>query len=112
MSKLNKNQKNCNEAAELLKAIAHPLRLRIVAILCEHDEHVNGLAKRLGTNQSIVSQQLRILRMRGLVAATRRNGFSNYKLTEPHLRKMVSCLEDCLANRAKNEPEANGDTHK
>ncbi len=103
MVKLKKNQKNCTDAAELLKAIAHPLRLRIVAILCEHDEHVNGLAEKLGANQSIVSQQLRILRMRGLVAATRQNGFSNYKLIEPHLRKMVSCLEGCLTNRAKDQ---------
>ena len=34
--------------AEVLKAVAHPLRLRIVAILCRGEEHVNALASRLG----------------------------------------------------------------
>lgn len=87
------------EAAEILKAIAHPLRLRIIAILCEAEEHVNGLAQRLGVPQSIVSQQLRILRMKNLVDANRENGFSMYRLTEPHLKRIVSCMDGCLAER-------------
>jgi DNA-binding transcriptional ArsR family regulator len=99
MTKLCKDAICSGEAAEVLKAIAHPLRLRIIAILCEGDEHVNGLAERLDVSQAIVSQQLRILRMRNLVASTRENGFSRYSLAEPNLRKMISCLEGCLEQR-------------
>ncbi len=81
--------------AEVLKAVAHPLRIRIVALLCRGERHVNGLADDLATPQPIVSQQLRILRARGLVAATRENGFTRYRLAEPALRELVCCMERC-----------------
>jgi DNA-binding transcriptional ArsR family regulator len=81
--------------AEVLKALAHPVRLRIVAMLCEGEESVIGLAERLDLKQAIVSQQLRILRMSHLVAATRQDGFSRYALAEPRLRDLVTCLEGC-----------------
>jgi ArsR family transcriptional regulator len=99
MTSLSRDAVQSGEAAEVLKAIAHPLRLRIVAILCDGDEHVNGLAERLGVPQSIVSQQLRILRMRDLVAASRKNGHSLYRLAEPHLKKIIRCMEGCLEER-------------
>jgi DNA-binding transcriptional ArsR family regulator len=81
--------------ADILKAVAHPLRLRIVAILCQGPENVTGLAERLGESQAIVSQQLRILRMRGLVGAERENGFAEYRLLEPNLRDLVGSMERC-----------------
>jgi len=86
--------------ADVLKALAHPARLRIVAALCEGEESVIGLAERLGVPQAIVSQQLRILRMSGLVAAERSNGFARYSLAQPRLRELVSCLEGCHAETA------------
>jgi DNA-binding transcriptional ArsR family regulator len=81
--------------ADVLKALAHPARLGIVAILCEGEESVIGLAERLDLKQAIVSQQLRILRMSHLVAATRQAGFARYALVEPRLRDLVKCLEGC-----------------
>ncbi len=86
----------CDFGAELLKAIAHPLRLRIVAILCAGDQNVGGLAERLGVPQAIVSQQLRLLRMRDLVRVRRTSGFARYRLAEPRLRTLVRCLEGCV----------------
>jgi ArsR family transcriptional regulator len=81
--------------AEVLKAVAHPLRLRIVATLCAGESCVNALAERLGVPQPIVSQQLRILRGHGLVAATREGGFARYRLAEPALKDLVCCMEKC-----------------
>jgi DNA-binding transcriptional ArsR family regulator len=86
--------------ADILKALAHPGRLRIVAALCEGDESVIGLAKRLSMQQAIVSQQLRILRMSGLVAAERTAGFARYRLAQPRLRDLVTCLEGCHSETA------------
>ncbi|HET6487894.1 MAG TPA: metalloregulator ArsR/SmtB family transcription factor [Spirochaetia bacterium] len=83
--------------AETLKALAHAHRLRIVAILCEGDETVIGLSRRLSLKQAIVSQQLRILRMSGLVDACRVAGFARYRITQPRLRQLVTCLEGCHA---------------
>lgn len=81
--------------ATVLKAVAHPLRLRIVAMLCQGDETVGGLAARLGAPPVIVSQQLRILRNHGLVAALRDHGFARYRISEENLRGLVHCMERC-----------------
>jgi len=89
------NDDRAAHVAEVLKAVAHPLRIRLVAILCQREEHVNGLAEELGVPQAIVSQQLRILRLKNLVAVTRENGFARYRLAEPHLRDLVCCMEKC-----------------
>ena len=84
-----------DHVAEVLKAVAHPLRLRIVAILCRGDENVTALAEKVGASQAIVSQQLRILRGHGLVAASREGGFARYRLVEQNLRGLVRCMEHC-----------------
>ena len=59
---------------DILKAVAHPVRLRIVALLCEDDAHVTAMAEHLDIPQAAVSQQLRILRMNGLVDVSRKGG--------------------------------------
>lgn len=90
------------EAADILKAIGHPIRLGIIALLVrEGPMNVNTLAERLDAKQPIVSQQLRILRMRGLVDALRENGHATYRLAEPHLEQMVNCMENCCLGRRK-----------
>ncbi len=81
--------------AEVLKAVAHPLRLRIVATLVDHDATVTELSDQLGAPPTIVSQQLRILRNNALVAATRANGFATYRLVERNLEGLVRCMERC-----------------
>ena len=86
----------CGRIVEILKAIAHPLRLRVVAVLCERDENVSSLAAELGANQTIVSQQLRILRMSGLVNVDRKGGFAVYSLAEPHLQTLIECMTGCV----------------
>ena len=81
--------------AEVLKALAHPARLRIVAALCEGPENVGALAERFALEPAIVSQQLRILRMSGLVEASRSEGYALYRLAQPRLKELVRCLEKC-----------------
>ncbi len=88
---------DCDRIVQVLKAMAHPLRLRIVAILCRSERNVSELADELGANQAIVSQQLRILRMSRLVEATRRDGFSVYTLSEPNLVNLIKCVENCCS---------------
>ena len=95
MKPLRNDGARADHIAEVLKAVAHPLRLRIVATLCEGDENVSGLAERLSASQAIVSQQLRILRSHGLVAVSREGGFATYRLVEQNLRGLVRCMERC-----------------
>jgi len=95
MAPISADPARASHVAEVLKALAHPLRIRIVAILCEGEENVTALADKLGANQAIVSQQLRILRSHGLIAARRERGFARYRLVEQNLHGLVRCMEDC-----------------
>ncbi len=81
--------------ASILKALGNPARLRIIASLVEAPENVGALAARLGLQPAIVSQELKILRMTGLVSCERSGGFATYSLAEPQLRNLVACLEKC-----------------
>lgn len=90
-----------DRVADLLRALGHPLRLRIAALLDDGPLHVGGIADRLDAPQAIVSQQLRILRMSGVVAATRSHGRALYRLTRPEVTQLLRCMHthslDCEA---------------
>jgi DNA-binding transcriptional ArsR family regulator len=87
----------CARVVEILKSVAHPLRLQLVAALCEDEMNVGELATVLGASQAVVSQQLRILRMNRLVDVKRAGGFAVYRLAEPHLQELVACMARCRA---------------
>jgi DNA-binding transcriptional ArsR family regulator len=95
MRPLRTNLDQADHVAEKMKALGHPLRLRIVAILSETETNVSTLAEELGVAQSAVSQHLRILRMENLVSVVRKDGFATYKNLEPRLSKLLDCLEEC-----------------
>jgi len=90
-----RNSERALVLAEMLKAIAHPMRLRIVALLCEQERTVTGLIEALDAAQATVSQQLRILRMAGLVDVSRTGGFANYRIAEPRLHDLIQCIDGC-----------------
>lgn len=94
---LSNNLERATRAAEMIKALGHPLRLRIIAILCRGHRNVSALTEQLGVKQSIVSQQLRILRNQGLVLVERCNGFATYRLGEERLKDLIACIEGCNA---------------
>jgi len=73
----------------LLRAVGHPLRLQIIDLLLEHDLHVSALCERLEAPQAVVSQQLRILRLCGLVEPQRDGGFVLYRLATRQLHALA-----------------------
>ena len=83
----------------MLRALAHPLRLRIMALLCAGEVHVGGLAEHLAAPQAIVSQQLRILRMAGLVLVTRQGGLAVYRLADERVCRLLDCMAGCAGER-------------
>ncbi len=95
LPKLADDPSKAEQAATIFKALCHPLRLRIVAILSEGPEHVSGLTERLGVSQALVSQQLSVLRMSGLVETHREHGFAYYNIALTKLADVVQCVEKC-----------------
>jgi DNA-binding transcriptional ArsR family regulator len=78
--------------AETLKAVAHPIRLQIVNILMRGEQSVGELVKQLGTKQSLTSQQLSILKSRGVLRSRRNGNVVYYALENSGVKKIVSAI--------------------
>ena len=90
-------------AAEVLKAIAHPIRLRIREILDTTGEaNVTALSEGTGASQPVVSQQLSRMRGGG-VLRTRREGTSViYSVARPEVLGMLDCIrKTCKPRRGR-----------
>lgn len=69
--------------AEFFKALAHPLRIRILELLCEGEKNVNEIQLLIGSEGSAVSQQLSILRAKNIVVGTKDGTRITYSLCDP-----------------------------
>lgn len=67
--------------AEILAALADPIRLRIVDLLVSKPSCVCDLREAVGIAPNLLSYHLRVLREAGLVAGTRRGRWIDYHLT-------------------------------
>lgn len=68
---------SADEAAALLKSLAHPVRLRILCQLVDGERSVGDLAGAMGVRDTLVSQHLALLRREGHVT-NRRDGQTIY----------------------------------
>ncbi len=76
-------------ASELLKALAHPVRLRIIELLSSGELCVKRLEELLGVSQPSVSQHLRRLKYGGLIESERRGHLVCYRLLEGKAAEIV-----------------------
>ncbi len=78
--------------AETLKAIAHPVRLQIVNILMGGERSVGELVRTLGTKQSLTSQQLSILKSRGVLKSRRNGNVVFYSLQSSGIKNIMASI--------------------
>ena len=88
------------EAATLLKALAHEGRLTILCALVGGERSVTELETLLGARQAAVSQQLARLRLEGLVTARRDGRAIYYALGDARVARLIGTLHDiyCAPN--------------
>lgn len=90
---MEKDYKKYNEAAELLKVLAHPVRLCIVrGLLSKGSCNVTYMQNCLDVPQSTVSQHLQKLRTAGIIEGERNGLEINYKVTNPKIEKIINAL--------------------
>lgn len=81
-------------AAEVLKAVAHPLRLMIVETLQDGERSVGEIVETLGEKQAITSQQLNLMKDRGVLAARREGAKVFYRIQNPNVIRVLNCVYD------------------
>ncbi len=84
--------------AEKLKALGHPVRLKIAVELSDNTYTVNALCSVLQIPQATVSQHLSILRNKGIIEGIRSGTSISYRLSSQPVREMLEKLRENSGN--------------
>ncbi len=84
-------------AARCMKAMAHPLRLKILCMVgCHTEVCVQEIVERVGTSQSNISQHLSILRDKGILAHRKHANKVYYRIGDTRVVKLIDSLRDAF----------------
>ena len=90
------NPENLERAANMLKAIAHPVRISILGYLEDGQKRtVTEIHKQLGIEQSTTSHHLGILKDRGVLSSKREGKNTWYFMKHENLKTILSCVSSC-----------------
>lgn len=79
-------------AAETLRVVSHPARLRIVEILVDGERSVTAIQESLGITQSQTSQHLSNMRVRGVLKCRKDGNMVYYSIANPDVVKVIHCI--------------------
>ena len=82
------------EAAECLKTLAHPHRLRMIQMLLCGRYSVGELADACEIPSHMASEHLRLMQRCGFLVSEKEGRKAYYRIIERHLSKIMSCIED------------------
>ncbi|HYT76675.1 MAG TPA: metalloregulator ArsR/SmtB family transcription factor [Vicinamibacterales bacterium] len=85
--------------ADFFRALAHPVRIKILEALASGDRSVRELQRALDLDQPIVSQQLAVLRSRDIVRARKVGTTVRYALSDPLLTRLLAVARGIFNNR-------------
>ncbi len=92
---------SADRAAEYLRALANPWRLRILCTLADGPLAVGVLAARIGAREALVSQHLMRLRAEGLVRTERFGQSVHYSLASRLTERIITALHDAYCGQAE-----------
>jgi len=87
-----------NFKADFFKALAHPLRIKILELLAEGDKNVNEIQSLVGSEGSAVSQQLTVLRSKNIVTGTKDGNRVIYSLRDPLIIELLQIAKQIFNN--------------
>lgn len=89
--------------AEVLQAVAHPIRLAIAEFLRDGERCVCDIAVHVGAKQSNVSRHLALMLQAGVVEYRKEGLKVMYALRTPCVLKFLSCITDVVRRRVESE---------
>jgi len=95
----NENQTSYNDAditraARCLKAMSHPLRLKILCVLGNNAISVQDIVKQVGTSQSNISQHLAILREKDILGYRKEANRVYYFIDDERMLQLIRMMRD------------------
>jgi ArsR family transcriptional regulator len=87
-------------ASRSLKAMSHPLRLKILCTLGDREVSVQDIVDQVGTSQSNISQHLAILRDKGILSSRKDANRVYYRVGDARTLKLISMMREVFCTRA------------
>ena len=84
------------QVAEVLKAVAHPIRIQIIELLGQRERlTVTEIYQVLGVEQSLTSHHLTKMKDKGVLRCEREGKNIFYSLADTKITQVISCIENC-----------------
>ncbi|MEQ1729953.1 MAG: metalloregulator ArsR/SmtB family transcription factor [Vicinamibacterales bacterium] len=84
--------------AEFFRALAHPVRIEILEVLLRGERSVQELQEALGLEQSVVSQQLAVLRTKNIVSGRKAGTSVRYTVRDPLIGDLLKVARQIFNN--------------
>ena len=94
-------EEHIEQASRAMKAMSHPLRLKILCILGDQEVSVQDIVNNVGTSQSNISQHLAILRDKGVLRTRKDANRVYYRVGDPRTLLLISLMRDVFCGFAK-----------
>jgi ArsR family transcriptional regulator len=94
VNRLIDREEDIQQASQAIKAIAHPLRLKILCVLGDQEISVQDIVEHVGTSQSNISQHLAILRDKGVLSTRKDANRVYYRIGDLRTLKLVSLMRE------------------
>ncbi len=85
-------------AARSLKAMSHPLRLKILCVLGDKEVSVQDIVSSVGTSQSNISQHLAILRDKGILSTRKDANRVYYRVDDSRTLSLIGMMRDVFCS--------------
>jgi DNA-binding transcriptional ArsR family regulator len=87
------NEQQVELVTELLKSIAHPIRMKILCFLTEGEKNVGEIEQQFGSTISNISQHLTVLRKANIIDRRKEANFMFYSLKDNNILKLMETLK-------------------
>ena len=92
------NDDDILRAARSIKAMAHPIRLKILCTLGEQEISVQEMVDRIGTTQSNISQHLAILRDKGILISRKDANRVLYRVGDNRTLRLIGMMREIFCS--------------
>jgi DNA-binding transcriptional ArsR family regulator len=87
------SEEQVNSTSEILKSIAHPIRLKILCFLTDGEKTVGEIEKEFGSSISNISQHLTVLRKMDIIKRRKEANFMYYSVKEQKVVLLLDTLK-------------------
>jgi ArsR family transcriptional regulator len=93
------DERDIERASRSLKAMSHPLRLKILCTLGDQEISVQEIVDHVGTSQSNISQHLAILRDKGILASRKDANRVYYRVSDSRTLRLIGMMREVFCNQ-------------